>query len=200
MGLLTLAMTPAKAASLLTRAVIRRQCPAFGGGPEFQVAGLPQGRAWAAIPCRKSETKVSLLHEHCILFACRIVGPPFRRRVRDDKSERKNRRAKISCNPLISLVSDERIQGNPRKSKEIQGNQTPKSWGFRKQKGPFQENPNRVDKRRRGDRREGAEPTRHGRDERVRYPRRAVSRGARSGQGGHDPGAGPVILASRALI
>jgi hypothetical protein len=119
MGLLTLAMTPAKAASLLTRAVIRRQCPAFGGGPEFQVAGLPQGRAWAAIPCRKSETKVSLLHEHCILFACRIVGPPFRRRVRDDKSERKNRRAKISCNPLISLVSDERIQGNPRKSKEI---------------------------------------------------------------------------------
>jgi hypothetical protein len=35
-------------------------------------------------------------------------------------SAEKNFLAKITCNSLISLVSDERIQGNPRKSKEIQ--------------------------------------------------------------------------------
>jgi hypothetical protein len=69
-----------------------------------------------AIPCRKSETKLSLAHEQSILFACRIVGPPFRLLFCDDKSARKNRLSKISRNPLISLDSNERIQGNPRES------------------------------------------------------------------------------------
>jgi hypothetical protein len=65
----------------------------------------------AAISCRKSEIK--LPHEQSMPSACRILGPPFRRRFRDDKSARKNLLLKISCNPLISLGSDERIQGNP---------------------------------------------------------------------------------------
>ena len=43
----------------------------------------------AAISCRKSEIKLSLPHEQSIPSACRILGPPFRRRFRDDKSEGK---------------------------------------------------------------------------------------------------------------
>ena len=87
--------------------------------------------------CRKSEIKLSLPHEQSIPSACRILGPPFRRRFRDDKSARKNLLLKISCNPLISLDSDERIQGNPRKSNLIIG-------GFRSETATSQENPNRV--------------------------------------------------------
>jgi hypothetical protein len=55
----------------------------------------------------------------------RLVGPPFRRLFPDDKSARKNLLLKILCNPLISLDPDERIQGNP----------TPKTWGFRAEMG-----------------------------------------------------------------
>jgi hypothetical protein len=44
----------------------------------------------AAIYCRKSEIKLDLPHEQSIPSARRIVGPPFPRRFRDDKSERKN--------------------------------------------------------------------------------------------------------------
>jgi hypothetical protein len=91
----------------------------------------------AAISCRKSEIKLSLPHEQSIPSACRILGPPFRRRFRDEKSARKNLLLKISCNPLISLDSDERIQGNPRKSNLIIG-------GFRNETATSQENPNRV--------------------------------------------------------
>jgi hypothetical protein len=64
--------------------------------------------------------------------------PPFRRLFRDDKSARKKLIRKISCNPLISLDSDERIQGNPRKS-------NPQNLGFRSETAGIQENPNRVD-------------------------------------------------------
>jgi hypothetical protein len=46
---------------------------------------------------------------------------------------------KIRRNPLISLDSDERIQGNPRKS-------NPPEEGFRAEMGPVQDNPNRVDR------------------------------------------------------
>jgi hypothetical protein len=55
---------------------------------------------------------------------------------------------------LISIDSDERIQGNPRKS-------NPQNLGFLQRNGTFQENPNRVDERRRARRRaaEGAKPT-----------------------------------------
>src|SRR5208283_1516910 len=43
-------------------------------------------------------------------------GPPFRRRSRDDKAPRKIVPASMPRNPLKRLDSDERIQGNPRKS------------------------------------------------------------------------------------
>jgi hypothetical protein len=43
-------------------------------------------------------------------------GAPFRRLLREDKSLRKKLILKIWRNPLISLDSDERIQGNPRES------------------------------------------------------------------------------------
>ena len=40
----------------------------------------------AAISCRKSEIKLNSLHEQSIPSACRILGPPFRRRFRDGKA------------------------------------------------------------------------------------------------------------------
>src|ERR1700722_11013824 len=49
-------------------------------------------------------------------------------------SAEKNFLAKIARNLLISLVSDERIQGNP----------TFKSWGFRSKTASGQEKPNEV--------------------------------------------------------
>src|ERR1700735_912291 len=45
-----------------------------------------------------------------------------------DKSARKNFLLKISCNPLISIDSDERIKGNPRKP-------TPQNRGFSQRNG-----------------------------------------------------------------
>jgi hypothetical protein len=43
----------------------------------------------ATISCRKSEIKLDLPHDQSILSACRILGPPFRRRSRDDKARGK---------------------------------------------------------------------------------------------------------------
>src|ERR1700722_1809090 len=59
--------------------------------------------------------------------------------LREDKSERKNLLLKISCNPLISLDSDERIQGNPRKSK-------PHILGFSQRNGDRPRNSKRSDR------------------------------------------------------
>src|SRR5580698_1435419 len=102
----------------------------------------PEEKARAAISCRKSETQVSLPHEQSVLFACQIVGPPFRRLFRDRRSASKNSLLKISCNPLISQDSSERIQGNPRKT-------NPQKLGFRGETATFQENANQVDEGRR---------------------------------------------------
>src|ERR1700727_2173845 len=67
-----------------------------------------------------------------------------RRQKREEKSL-----LKISCNPLISLDSDERIQGNPSFS-------NPQNLGFSQRNGTFQENPNRVNERCRDRRRNAA--------------------------------------------
>ncbi len=79
--------------------------------------GGPKERARAAIPSinllQEIRNRAKLPHEQSIPSACRIVGPPFRRVFRGDKSARKKFLRKIACNPLISLDSDERIQGNP---------------------------------------------------------------------------------------
>jgi hypothetical protein len=68
------------------------------------------------ISCRKSEIEIDWLHEWSCPFAFqlrwfRVSATPLR-----GGSERKNFPAKIPCNPLIRLVSHERIQGNPRNS------------------------------------------------------------------------------------
>jgi hypothetical protein len=64
---------------------------------------------------------------------------PCQRFFRDDRSARKKRLPKISCNPLISIDSDER------ESKEIQAFPTLNNRGFRSETGAIQENPNRLD-------------------------------------------------------
>src|SRR5580700_10325133 len=67
----------------------------------------------AAMSCRKSETEVSLRHEPSSLSQRQIVGQPLRRLLRDEKSGRKKYFSFYPRNPLKSLDSDERIQGNP---------------------------------------------------------------------------------------
>src|ERR1700722_10880110 len=64
---------------------------------------------------------------------------PCQRFFRDARSARKKRLPKISCNPLISIDSDERIQGNPSFS-------NPHNRSFRSEPGAIQENPNRLDR------------------------------------------------------
>ena len=88
------------------------------------------------IDCRKSEIKLSLPDEQVCPFAQPKLGarvsaqtPPAR------KAPRKNFSAKIPRNPLISLDSDERIQGNPRKSNTRKGGfSQPNRQGPRKSK------------------------------------------------------------------
>ena len=79
-------------------------------------------------------------------------GRRFHGAFETTKAPWKNLLPKISCNLLISLDPDERIQGNP-------SFYNPQNLGFSQRNGTFQENPNRVDERRRDRRREGAKPT-----------------------------------------
>jgi hypothetical protein len=103
--------------------------------------GCPKGRALAAISCRKSEIALSLPHEQSIPSACQIVGVRrFQGAFATTKAPWKNLLLKISCNSLISLDPDERIQGNP-------SFYNPQNLGFSQRNGTFQENPNRVDER-----------------------------------------------------
>src|SRR5580698_2765925 len=69
--------------------------------------------ASATNSCRKSETKLSLVHEQ--FFASEGFGRGFRS-SRQQKASRKTLAPFIPHNPLICLDSDERIQGNPSKS------------------------------------------------------------------------------------
>jgi hypothetical protein len=70
-----------------------------------------------AIPCRKSEIELSLPHEQfCVSRMAFTPRFPFQRCSHPGESRAKKFPAKIPRNPLISLVSDERIQGNPRES------------------------------------------------------------------------------------
>jgi hypothetical protein len=103
---------------------------------------------------------------------------------RRQKSARKKCLLKISCNPLISLDSVERIQGNPSFS-------NPQNLGFSQRNGTFQENPNRAD---------------HGVATAVeKEPNRLHPNAQRSSRIGHDrtPPSGParlkVLLAENCL-
>jgi hypothetical protein len=86
---------------------------------ERVVSGLrrPKGRTAGTIAaCRKTETRLSLPYGE----ACPSMWPGARTAVAAArtswKSARKTSFRKKPLNPLISLDSDERIQGNPRKS------------------------------------------------------------------------------------
>jgi hypothetical protein len=80
-------------------------------------------------------------------------GLPFHRTGAGEKGARNLVQAKIQRNPLKTLDSDERIQGNPSLS-------NPQTHGFRGETFRAQENPNLADRtERRGRRGEGAKPT-----------------------------------------
>jgi hypothetical protein len=68
------------------------------------------------ISCRKSETKLGLPYEQSCAFALQDRWSPLRDANAGEKGTKKKPPAKIPYNPLISLDSDERIQGNPNKS------------------------------------------------------------------------------------
>jgi hypothetical protein len=80
-------------------------------------------KAPKTIDCMKSEIEVRSSHEKVYPFAFQKLGLATLHRNSQGKSARKISRARISRNPLISLDSDERIQGNPRKS-------NPENLGF----------------------------------------------------------------------
>src|ERR1700729_3308090 len=73
------------------------------------------------IHCRKSEIEILLAHEQSCPPACGERGRPSGAPKCNRKSARKNFSRFSPRNLLISHASDERIQGTPRKSKEIQG-------------------------------------------------------------------------------
>jgi hypothetical protein len=96
------------------------------------------------LSCGKAEHELGLLYDRfcgstfprwrLFIFALQM----FKRRTGPAKISR----AKIDRNPLISLNSDEGIQGNPRKSNSLE-------WGFRGQTALIQEKPNDRPRRRR---------------------------------------------------
>src|ERR1700722_9718227 len=72
------------------------------------------------ICCRKSELRLSWLYERSPRFHIpRSPGSRLRATSVGGEIALKNPWTKIARNPLISLVSDERIQGNPRKSNTL---------------------------------------------------------------------------------
>ena len=96
---------------------------------------------------QKIRNRLSLAHEQSCLSACQDRWLPSQRQ---GKGLRKIFPAKGSRNPLKSLDSDERIQGNP----------TPRIGGFRRETVRRQGNPNGIDRTNgAARRREGAPPT-----------------------------------------
>jgi hypothetical protein len=77
---------------------------------------LPQGMTAMAISCRKSEVRLNLPHEQFCLSAYQRPPIPDPSACHRGKTERKNFSAIMSRKPLKRFNSDERIQGNPRKS------------------------------------------------------------------------------------
>jgi hypothetical protein len=101
--------------------------------------GRPRQTARATISSGKLENRLSLPMEKP-----KLPHGLYRRvRLRGEKTAKKNFSRFIPRNPLISLDSDERIQGNPRKS-------NPQNRGFRGETARSQENPNRIVWTRRG--------------------------------------------------
>jgi hypothetical protein len=73
-------------------------------------------RRGMAFSCRKSEIKLSLPYEQPCVFAFQDRCSRLRDANFGEKGQGKIFSEKIQRKPLISLDSEERIQGNPRKS------------------------------------------------------------------------------------
>jgi hypothetical protein len=106
----------------------------------FRIEAVEKATGRATMNCRKSETRLSLTDEHSYVSAwprppARVAAPLNRR----EKAARKIRSAKIPRNPLKSLNSDERIQGNPRES-------NPQKRGCLKRNGREPRKPKRLDR------------------------------------------------------
>ncbi len=89
-----------------------------------------------AISCGKSEIELSLADEQSRPSA---LASTTGDRCDSDGSHAKNFSTKIPRNPLISLDSDERIQGNPRKS-------NPQKQGFSQRNGDSPRKSKRIDR------------------------------------------------------
>ena len=99
----------------------RRPCGEMGGmGAGSRPLPVGEGaRNWKVLSCSKSENRVSLLGEHVRASICQAVGISSRRFRRHGKTAREKISPVFPRNPLISLISNERIQGNPRKSNTL---------------------------------------------------------------------------------
>jgi hypothetical protein len=94
------------------------------------------GSGVTAISCGKSESKVSFAHEQSCASGRPSTGAPIPApHNTTPKTARKKLWRFMPRNPLKSLDSRERIQGNPRKS-------NPHNRGFRSETAGGQENPN----------------------------------------------------------
>jgi hypothetical protein len=91
--------------------------------------------ACTTINCRKSEARVSLAYDDLALSPCRDRGLPMLGAANVQESAQKKTSSLFPRNPLKSLDSDERIQGNPRES-------NPQFAWINASKRPFQEKPN----------------------------------------------------------
>jgi hypothetical protein len=99
--------------------------------------GRPRETTRATIPSGKSENRLGCPMDNPALPLSLDRVLPFRRLEPHGKSAEKNFCSLCPRNPLISLDSDERIQGNPRKS-------NPHYRGFCSETAGAQDNPNRV--------------------------------------------------------
>jgi hypothetical protein len=95
-----------------------------------------------AIYCGKSEGGLSLPHEKPGASAWLRPATPALLQSARREAPRKKFSGFVPYNPLKSLDSDERIQGNPKKSNAL-------NRGFQSETGSIQDNPNGDDPRQR---------------------------------------------------
>jgi hypothetical protein len=129
---------PAWGVTIIASGAIRTRNPAEATLQERRQGGgslVRAPRSANAMSCRKSETRLSLSHDQSCASDGLDRTLPSRRHLAPGKASRKILLAKNPRNPLKSLVSGERIQGNPRKS-------NPQERGLQRETPRRQENPN----------------------------------------------------------
>jgi len=93
-----------------------RGCVSGAPSPLRRVAG---GTFATTISCGKSEFRLGCAHDNPALFHSKTAGRRFPRLSRDDLNGRIFVAPFTPRNPLKSLDSDERIQGNPRQPQPV---------------------------------------------------------------------------------